>query len=85
MPRPSFLQIIKDQAEDVWCISSIAQFKDGFAFLILCKTKKEAEEIVSKIEQDILTYPTVDSSGFVDISEEYILLKNHGVKVFKPA
>lgn len=85
MPKPTFLQILKDHDDDnIWCISPIAMPNPGHAFLIVCSSEREAKQVVENIGNNLLNYPTVDSSGFRDITNHFPHLKNL-VKVFQPA
>lgn len=79
---PTFLQIVKDHTEPLWCISLIAMPNPGYSFLIVCDSLREAQDVVLSISNDVRNYPTVDPKGYKEITSKFPALQNI-TRVFK--
>jgi len=79
----TFLQIVQDyQNKDIWCVSSIARLAPGYEFVIVCSSEQEAQSVIVDISNGHLKYPTVDDSGFEEVTSLYPHLKGL-TKVFR--
>ena len=72
-----FLRVEEDSSNPgIWCISCIGATTPGSQFVIVCNDKKQASDVVLKISNNQLNYPTVDSQGFKEVTSHFPHIKD---------